>query len=324
MTIKRHRIDLHHHAFAPELVAALERQGIEYTGGTGVPPWSLAATLETMEQYDIAAAIMSVHPQPYWPALGDAPRWASSCNDVLARIVDGDRQRFGALASLPLPDTGAACRELARAFDELHFDGVQLMTSVDGRYLGDPEFEELFQELDKRSAVVVLHPTMTPPGTDARKLPLPDSLVEFVFDSTRTVASLLYSGRLARYPNIRYVVPHAGGAVPFLAPRIAMGEEFHDSLRARVPLGSLHYLRKLYYDVAVATAPTVLATLRQFVPATQIVYGSDFPYVRQRLLERLTRELDTSALFDEAERAAIDRGNAAGLFPRFAAVAEAV
>jgi predicted TIM-barrel fold metal-dependent hydrolase len=320
MSTNTNRIDLHHHVIAPQLAAALLQRGIDWTGGSGIPPWSMASALESMDRLGIAAAVASVHPDIDLPGLGDTNRWAREGNEFLARVVSDDPQHFGGLASLPLPDPDAACREVEYALDVLKLDGVYLLSSQGGQYPGDPALEELFHELNRRSAVVVFHPAINPPGSDQLKVSFPTSLVEFVFDTTRAIANLLYTGTLARYPAIRYVVPHAGGTIPYLARRIEMGAVYSSKLKERVPDGPLTYLRKLYYDTAVSASDVTLAALLQFVPSTRIVYGSDFPHVPGPVIDALTKTLDTSSLLDDAAHAAINRGNALKLFPRFASV----
>jgi predicted TIM-barrel fold metal-dependent hydrolase len=314
------RIDLHHHVVIPELAAELSRRGIEWTGDKGIPSWNLSHDLERMESLGIDAAVASFHPHTWWAGMdrADIERWTRQGNEFLARVVQENPRRYGGFASLPLPDVDAALRELEYAYDALGLDGVHLLTSQGGQYPGDPALEELFQELDRRSAVVVLHPNTKPPSVDHLNLSLPASLVEFVFDTTRTVANLLYSGTFERYPSIRYIVPHAGGTIPYLARRIEMGAQYSPVLRARVPAGVLSYLRRLYYDTAVSSAPVTLTALREFAGPGQIVYGSDLPHVDGAVQDSFTSALDESPLFDAADRAAINRGNALGLFPRFA------
>ena len=318
MTSTPNRIDLHHHVLPPDFVADLGRRGIEWTGGAGVPTWNISIARETMAKYGIAAAIASVQPQVYWGDTASAAQWARHCNEYLARIVQDDPEHFGGFASVPLPDAASACREAAYALDDLGLDGVLLLTSQDGQYLGDPDFEELFQELDRRSAVVFIHPNTMPPGSDVPKLSLPYSLVEFVFDTTRCIANLLYSGTLERYPSIRYILPHAGGTVPFLAWRIALGEMMVPQMRERVPKGAMHYLRQLYYDTALSTSDAALSALKQFVPTTQIVFGSDFPLAPEPVVKAEIANFDGSPVLDLEARAAINRDNALRLFPRFA------
>jgi 6-methylsalicylate decarboxylase len=315
------RIDVHHHILPPEYVAQMNALGIAWTGGPGVPAWSVALARETMERHGIAAAIASVSPGVYWGDASFAGRMARSCNEYLARMVHDDPNRFGGFATLPLPDVDAAQRELEHAYDVLGLDGVILFARQGDRYLGDPAYDELFQELDWRNAVVLIHPNTIPPGSNVPKLSLPFGLVEFVFDTTRCVANLLYSGTLERFPSIRYIVSHAGGAVPYLAWRIA-GGTFLPGLREHAPKGdALHLLQRLYYDTALSTSEFALAALRQFVPNSQLLFGSDFPYVPEHVLRAETSGLESSGVLDDATREAIDRGSALALFPRFARTA---
>jgi predicted TIM-barrel fold metal-dependent hydrolase len=129
---------------------------------------------------------------------------------------------------------------------------------------------------------------------------------------------LLYNGVLERYPSIRYVVSHAGGAVPYLAWRIGLGEALNPDLRARVPKGALHYLRRLYYDTALSATDYALAALMRLVPPSQVLFGSDFPFVNDRLIAVEVEGLESSGVLDDASRRAIDRDSALALFPRFA------
>ena len=312
------RIDLHSHIIVPKLAAALSASGIEWTGGTGVPPSDTSVLLENMARQGIATAVASTQPHIHWDGFGDVEQWTRHCNEYLARFVQDDPEHFGGFAQLPLPDPEAACREMEYALDVLKLDGIHMLTSAAGQYPGDPALEELFQELNKRSAVVGLHPTTIPPFSNRLNMSVPTGLVEMLFDSTRCVANLLYSGTLHRYPAIKFIVPHTGGTIPFVAGRVALGAQFVPSLRAQVPLGPMHYLQKLYYDIAISTSDLNLAALRRFVPASQIVYGSDLPYVHGPLLEKMNKAFDESPLFTEAEKMAIDRDNALQLFPRFA------
>jgi predicted TIM-barrel fold metal-dependent hydrolase len=176
----------------------------------------------------------------------------------LARARADQPARFGGFACLPLPETAAACAELEYALDTLDLDGVLLMSSSEGRYPGDPGFEELFAELARRRAVVFIHPTIAPPGSKVPQLDLPEFMAEFVFDTTRCVANLLYSGTLERYPEIRFIVAHAGDTVPFLAGRLALGQTL-PKLRDAVPKGPLHYLKQLHFDTALSANPYALA-----------------------------------------------------------------
>ena len=318
------RIDVHHHFQPPEFIAYLKKLGVPWTGGPPVPRWDIELARETMQTYGIASAVASVVPVTYWGDTAAAAKWARHCNDFSARIVQDDAARFGAFATLPLPDAGAACREIEHALDVLKLDGIMLYSSYGAQYPGDPAFEEVFAELDKRSAVVFIHPNTVVPGSTVPKLTLPWGIVEFVMDTTRAVTNLLFSGTLERYPRIRYIVAHAGGAIPWLAWRIAASAAMmHDSERF-APKGPLHYLQTLYYDTALSTSDQVMAGFAKFAPRTQMLFGSDWPLAGTPALQAEDAYLKSSIVLDESTRRAIDRDNALALFPRFAARTERV
>jgi predicted TIM-barrel fold metal-dependent hydrolase len=312
------RIDLHHHVVPPDFTADLARRNIEWTGGVPVPKWTAAGAMEVMDRYGIAAAVMSVQPQVYWGDQDMARHWARYGNEFLARVVHNNPDHFGGFASVPLPDTDAACREVEYALDTLRLDGVLLISSAGRQYLGDPQFDELMHELNRRSAVVFIHPNTLPPGSDVPSLNLPYALGEFVFDTTRSVLSLLYNGTLERYPSIRFVLAHAGGTVPYLGWRLTIGE-ISPRLRERVPKGVMHYLRRLYYETALSSSDPSLAALQQFVPLDQIVFGSDIPMAPPNVVQDALTMFDSTPVLDDAARQAIGR-NGLALFPRFADV----
>src|SRR5262245_5210231 len=318
MTANTQRIDTHHHFLPPEFVAHLARRKIEWTGGPLVPDWNVSIAREVMERNGIAAAVASVIPEIAWGDVDNAPRWARHCNDYSARIVHDDPQHFGAFATLPIPDMEASLREVEYALDELGFDGIVLFTSNDARYLGDPLYEELLQELDRRSAVVFVHPNTFPPGSDVPKIQIPYGLTEFVFDTTRCIANLLFTGALERYPSIRWIFSHGGGTVPYIAGRLALSKFLPEAVVPRLPKGINHYLQRLHYDTALSTTEYALAAMRQFVPTSQILFGSDYPMVTEPVVQLETSELESSKVLDTEAREAIYRGNAMRLFPRFA------
>jgi len=318
MSTHPQRIDVHHHFQPPEFIADLKRRGIQWTGGPAIPEWNIEMARETMERNGIAAAVASVVPHVNWGDDAAAIRWARHCNEFTARIVHDDPEHFGGFASMPMPDVDATCAELEYALDTLKLDGIILMASQGVQYLGDPSYEELFAELDRRKAVVFIHPNTVPPGAIVPRLSLPWGIVEFVFDTTRCITNLLYTGMLERYPNIRYIVSHAGGAVPYIALRIALGAHELPGIGDKVPKGALHYLQQLYYDTALSTSEYVFAALRQFVPTSQLLFGSDWPLVPEKVVKMETAGLENSKVLDDATRKAIYRDNALALFPRFA------
>jgi predicted TIM-barrel fold metal-dependent hydrolase len=319
MTNDPQRIDVHHHVLPPQFVSALNSLGIDWTGGPAVPEWSHARARDAMERAGIAAAVASVAPGVYWGGPTEfAVDLARTCNEFLGDLVRDDPTHFGGFATMPLPDVDASLRELEYAYDVLGLDGIVLFSSQGGRYLGDPAYRPFFEELERRRAVVFIHPTTIPPGADATGLKIPYGVTEFTFDTTRCVTDLLYSGTLERYPSIRYIVSHAGGTVPYLAWRIA-GAAYLPELREHAPKDPMALLKGLYYDTALSTSEFVFGALREFVPTSQVLFGSDFPYISDGLIAAETAALDGSAVLDDAAQKAINRENALALFPNFAA-----
>ncbi len=223
-------------------------------------------------------------------------------------------RRFGAFAVLPLPDVEASFAELAYALDILELDGVGLLSSVDGRYMGDPAYGELFEELDRRRVPVFMHPH-TPDDKVTPVLPLPSSLIEFVFETTRATASLLFTGTLERCPNLRIILPHAGGTVPYIALRLCLGQ-FWPGLQEHVPLGVLTYLQRLYYDTALSAAPFALRSLQELVDVTHVLFGSDYPFAPELATVATIEGLKEYDGFDDMELESIFHLNARELFPR--------
>jgi 6-methylsalicylate decarboxylase len=312
------RIDVHHHVLPPKFMAHLKNQGIAWTGGPVLFDWNVPIALEMMERQGIATAIASPVPSVHWGDQNDATRFARYGNDYLAEIVQKDPAHFGGLGTLPLPDVAESLKETRRIYDELRLDGLILFSSQANQYLGDPAQEELYQELDRRMAVVLIHPTTAPPGATVPKITVPWGIVEFIADTSRAVANLLYNGVLERYPNIRFIVSHAGGAVPYIALRIALSGDHIPGMRDNIPKGTMHYLQRLYYDTTLSTSEQVLAALGQFVPKSQVLFGSDYPLVPEKVVNIETTMLESSRVLDDATRRAIYRDNALALFPRFA------
>ncbi len=308
-----YRIDVHQHVLPPEYVAALAELGIRSSGGRALPEWDVNSTLELMDRQGIAAAIVSIsEPGVYFGDRGSGGDLARRCNEYCAGLVQQYPRRFGAFAILPLPDVGAALAELEYALDILKLDGVVLLSSVEGIYPGDAAFDELFAELNRRKAVVFVHPTV-PVINAGLRLNLPSFLVEFVFDTTRAVANLIYSGTLERCPDIRFIVAHAGGTVPFLAYRIASGQV----MLPGAPQGVMTYLKQLYYDTAFSANPYVLRSLQELVDASHILFGSDYPFAPEIVTGFSVRGIQDYDGFDEQARKAVERESALALFPRF-------
>lgn len=319
MTRSPGRIDVHHHLLPPDFVAWLNEQNLDWTGGPAQPEWSTEQAVEIMDRHGIATAIASVIPSVFWGDLEEARRWATHCNEYSASVVKQYPQRYGAMATLPLPDTAAACREAEYALDVLGLDAVVLFASQGDQYLGDPAYDELMAELDRRRAVVLIHPDTAPPGSEVPKINIPYALVEFMMDTSRAVANLLFNGVFERYPNIRWIVAHAGAIIPYISWRVRLGE-ISSKLKSAVPKGTLYYLKQLYYETALSASEPALAALMQFCPEGHILFGSDYPMVSEPFFSEEFAGIDESRVLDDANRAAVNRGNALVLFPRFAGI----
>jgi len=313
-------IDVHAHFLPPVYREALMKAGLRTVdGGMPVPEWSPQRALAVMDEIGVAGALLSVSsPHVSFLPPTEAMALCRQVNDAAAAVCSAHPDRFGAYAILPLPDVEASRAELGRALDELHLDGVALPTHAGGAYLGDPKFAALLEALDARAATVFIHPT-SPACFEAFGLGLPAPMIEFPFDTTRTVASLIYSGALDRYPRIRFILPHAGGTLPFLATRIAgIGATPVLGARAKPAADTLRALAGLHYDTALATAPHQIAALRAIAPVSQILYGTDFPFAPEATLR--ANEAQFAAIpFTPQEREQVRHGNATRLFGPFAA-----
>jgi len=312
-----HRIDVHHHVFPPEYVAAMAKLGVADGGDVAFPQWSVDGALALMDRNGIATAMTSISaPGVHFGDDAAARTLARRCNEYSARLISNHPRRFGAFAAVPMPDVDGTLDEIAYALDTLRLDGVVLLASVGERYLGDPAFEPVFAELNRRKAVTFIHPTV-PVTSRALDLALPGALIEFVFDTTRAVANLIYSGTLERYPDIPFILSHAGGTIPFLAWRMTLGSMI-PALHEKAPQGAIAYLKRLYYDTAISATPYALNSLRVLVDSSHILFGSDSPFLPEPLVKTSIQGLETYPDFDASTRASIDRHNALALFPRLA------
>lgn len=303
------RIDTHQHIVPPAYATWLERHGIT-AGGLPIPQWSAEDALELMEAGGIDAGILSLSTPGVH--LGDdvqARRVAREVNEFAAAVVAKHPGRFGFFATLTLPDIDGALAELSYAFDTLKADGVVLLTNVRGTYLGDATIEPLMAELNRRQAVIFVHPSELP----APPLPgIPPFAADFLLDTTRAAINMARAGWLDRYPDLKIILSHGGGFVPYAAERIA---------RICAPDGSIETgiarLRRYWFDTALTSSPYALPSLLAFADPARITFGSDWPYAPKARSLHFTGLLDRFAL-DPMQRRAIDRGNAERLFARLA------
>ncbi len=311
------KIDVHHHILPPEYLSALAGIGVTDSAGVAFPDWSPEASLDLMDRFGISAAVTSISaPGVYFGDAAFARGLARACNEASAALVADHPGRFGALAVLPLPDVDAALAELGYALDTLGLDGVALLSSVDDRYMGDPAYDELFDELNRRKAVVFMHPGLTP---GKPRSGLPTSLVEFVFETTMAASTLLFSGTLERCEDVRIILPHAGGTIPYVALRLCLGQ-FWPGLQENVPQGVMTYLRRFYYDTALSASPHSLRSLQELVDPSHIVFATDYPFAPELATAVTVAGLDDYNGFDPDALARIYRESALDLFPRFGGV----
>jgi 6-methylsalicylate decarboxylase len=308
-------IDVHHHFFPPQYVAAAAK------AGQHLPPrlakWSAQESLDVMDRSGVASAVISlINLTKAWDAGDPASRrsLARKCNEYGAKIVQNHTGRFGLFACLPMPDVDGSLEEIGYALDMLKADGIGLFTSYGDKWLGDAHFAPVFDELNRRKVNTFIHPYA--PSCCARLLPgVNDNFIEFPQDTARAVMSLLFSGTLARHHDARLIFTHGGGPIPVLAGRVATLAATRSSALAKVaPDGIEAELKRLYYDTANAAYRPTMAALLDFAPISQVLFGTDYPSVAVK-----TNVEDFAKIsLTRAQRHAIERGNAVRLMPRFA------
>jgi predicted TIM-barrel fold metal-dependent hydrolase len=309
-------VDVHAHFLSAGYRKALGAAGLESLDGmpAGIPHWTAGLALDLMDEAGIAMSVLSISSPGVLLEADDrvAVGLARRVNDDAAQIARAHPDRFGFFASLPLPHVDASIAEIGRSMEELSASGVVLLTNYRGCYLGDARFDPVFQELDRRRSVVFLHPT-APPGGSSVAPGYPPPLLEFIFDTTRAVVSLMLSRTLDRYPGIRLIVPHGGAALPVLADRVERVGGALERAAGHDPVDVRSILRRLYYDVAGGTPDGILPALLRLADPDRLLYGSDYPFTPPSRVRELAALLQTTALLSEQERPAVLAGNASAL-----------
>lgn len=310
-------IDVHHHIL-PDFFWNATNDAHGPVGGFAPPPWSKQGMLSYMDDAGIDVAITSIStPGVHMGDDAAASDLARRVNELSAAMVQERPNRLGGFAALPLPDVDGALRELEYGLDTLKLDGVVLFSNARGIYLGDDRFRPLFDELQRRGTTVFVHPTASP-DQSSRNLGLPDTLIDFTADTTRAVAQLHYRGIFARTPNVKFIFAHAGGTIPYLATRFGIVDEMNIIPGGEERGTAADTLRRLYWDTALSYRDPVLRMLREVVGLDQVLFGSDFPYLRRDLAVNCVRILKQTTELAADERARVMSGNAIRLFPRFA------
>ncbi len=310
-----HRIDTHHHIVPPRYLAR-RRDEIERIAHVHMPKmveWTPTIAIEAMDRSGIATSITSISSPGCWFGhAADSIEISRECNEYAAQMARDYPGRFGNFAALPLPDVDGSLREIEYACDVLKADGFGLMTNYGAMWPGDAKLAPVFDELNRRKAVVYFHPHAA--DYCAGVMPeLPAPTLEFPFDTTRAVASLLFSGTFSRCPDIRFIFSHAGGALPMLAGRMAAVAGTRKELAASIPHGALYEFRRQYYDIVNATNTVSFNAARELFGVSQLLFGTDFPFWSPQIWVDQLAALNLNA----ADLRAIERDNALRLLPRF-------
>jgi 6-methylsalicylate decarboxylase len=305
------RIDVHHHLVAPKFVPSMREWGV-------LTPHlaSIMNENDAIADMDKAGVTLAVNSATI-PGQIKGEALIAFCrenNDYMARLAADYPGRFGLFAALPLPDIDATLKEIARAFDTLKADGVHMLTSYGDNWLGDKVLAPVFDELNRRKAVIYTHPHAPVCCANVMaELDIRDSVIEFGTDTTRALTNLLFSGTVARCPELRVIWSHGGGTMPFLVERFIRMEKM-PRFAPLMPRGFIAEAAKFYYDTAQILHASPLGALKQIIPLSSICYGTDYPW---RGSAECVAGLAKSGIFSASELAAID-GNAAPLLPRFA------
>jgi len=302
------RIDIHHHFAPPAWVAQVRGRPLLQTANTS---WTPEKSIDDLDLAETAAAVISITNPGLW--FGDASattRLARACNEYGAKLVQQYPRRFGIFASMPLPDVDATLKEIAYAYDALKVDGIGLFTSYGDTWLGNPRFRPVMEELNRRKAIVHVHPTAANCCRNLDYGVAPGS-VEYGTDTTRAIVGVAFSGDSTRYPDITFIWSHAGGSMPFLAGRI---DGASGTAKDRMPAGFLDEAKKFYYDTAGAANRGALASLLELVSSSNVLFGTDFPPGGTNLA--VAKALSELKLFSNRDLEAIQGDNAARLLPR--------
>src|ERR1700681_1363151 len=304
-------IDVHSHPILPF------GQGAPVGPGRKQPDWSVESALSYMDEHDISACVLS-DPDSANQATGQEARdIARRVNETLADIVSRHPSRFGAVATLPGQDADGAVAEIAYALDTLKMDGVSTSTSISDAYLGEPQFDAWFEELNRRGATLFAHPTFTK-ASQALLIGLNPSVLEFMFDTTRMIANMVATGAKKRFPNIKIISTHGGGTIPYLVNRIQMLEHAFGVGPGRLELSPEEVregIASFYYDLTAATSEAQLGAILKLVQVSQLVMGLDFPLMPKSTFAPAIADIGRYSAFNKTDLQDLSYGNAGRLYP---------
>lgn len=308
-------IDVHHHFLPEEYREALVRSGNAHPDGMpAIPEWSQQHAIDFLDRLGIETAFLSISSPGVLLDGHAATDLARIANETAAALIAAHPGRFGSFATLPLPDVESSLSEISHALDHLRLDGIAVLTHYGDTYLGDPKLNAIFDELNSRKATVFIHPT-SPICCEQTSLGFPRPILEFMFDTTRTVTNLIYSETLDRCPDISWIIPHAGAALPALASRVDMMRLLAPD-RCHAADSVLSYLGRLHYDLAGPRTDDALRALLGIADPTHLLYGSDWPFTPAPGAAQMLQALERTSVLDREQLDDVFRGNARRLLPR--------
>jgi predicted TIM-barrel fold metal-dependent hydrolase len=303
------RVDVQFH-FSPEFYTELVKKEGKYIT---TDRWSVQGALDYMDRCNIGMGIMSVStPSVNFLPVAESITLARRLNDAAAKVASDNPGRFGNFATLPMLDVAATLAEIAYCYDMLKMEGVCMMSNINGLYPGHSSFEPIFEELNKREAVVFIHPhDPSYMGT----LNAPD-VGEWPFDTTRAAIDLMYSGTVRKYPAIRFILAHAGGALPMIYGRVRGMSLGYTRNGAQVKNEeiSTEVANSFYYDLAISAGENAIGALRGVTTMNNVLFACDWPFAPDMAVDANIKGFEALQLTPE-ERYAIERGNAVKLFP---------
>ena len=296
MVVTNPIIDIHHHAIFQNHSKVLN-----------LPKWSIESDCEALERMGIIGALLSL------PISGSS-EIVKKINTNLAELTSFDKNKYGFLASIPLGDIDAAIKEVDFAADQLNADGFIVPTNFEGTYLGSEKLVPLLEKLNQKNAIVLVHPT-APSGDNLPTFNRDLSVYEYPLETTRSVMDLIYNDRCNQFPNIKWIISHAGGTIPYLAYRLSIAGEWNGITQSSEQI--LQSIKSLYFDLALSTSPTVFSCLQNLINTDNILFGTDFPLRYETGVLRSINELRQYDNYSELEKSKIFAGNAKRIFPRF-------